>query len=61
MFSSRQSIVGGIEVVQLADGSRDMRVSIVPSIGNIAYEFSVHEKNYLWFRYAGPGELKAIR
>ena len=51
--------MGGIEVVQLADASRDMRVSIAPSIGNIAYEFSVHEKNYLWFPFAGPAELKA--
>jgi aldose 1-epimerase len=59
MYSARQATVGGIEVLQLADSSRDMRVSIAPSIGNIAYEFSVHEKNYLWFPYAGPAELKA--
>jgi len=59
MYSSSQTSVGGIEVVQLADASRGMRVSIAPSIGNIAYEFSVHEKNYLWFPYAGPAELKA--
>ena len=59
MYSARQAIVDGIEVVQLADDSRDMRVSIAPSIGNIAYEFSVHEKNYLWFPFAGPADLKA--
>jgi aldose 1-epimerase len=59
MYSSSQISVGGIDVVQLADASREMRVSIAPSIGNIAYEFSVHEKNYLWFPYAGPAELRA--
>lgn len=59
MYSARQATIDGIDVVQLADTSRDMRVSIAPSIGNIAYEFSVHEKNYLWFPFAGPAELKA--
>jgi len=58
-YSGIQTRVGGIEVIQLSDASRDMRVSIAPSIGNIAYEFSVHQKNYLWFPYAGPAELKA--
>jgi aldose 1-epimerase len=59
MYSSSQARVGGVEVVQLADASRDIRVSIAPSIGNIAYEFSVHGKNYLRFPFAGPAELKA--
>src|SRR5437870_5704341 len=36
-----------------------MRVSLAPSIGNIAFEFSVHGKNILWFPFPGPDELKA--
>jgi len=59
MYSARRANVDGIETIQLADTSRGMRLSIAPTIGNIAYEFSVHEKNYLWFPLSGPAELKA--
>ena len=59
MYSARQTSIDGIGIIQLADDTRDMRVSIAPSIGNMAYEFSVHGKNYLWFPFSGPAELKA--
>jgi len=36
-----------------------MQVSLAPSVGNIAYEFTVHGKNVLWFPFRGPDELKA--
>jgi aldose 1-epimerase len=41
------------------DTSRDMRVSIALSVGNIAYEFSIRDRNYLWFPFNSPAELKA--
>ena len=34
-------------------------VSIVPSIGNLAYEFKVHGKNALWFPFRSLAEFKA--
>ncbi len=45
-------------MVQLADSSRWMEVSIAPSIGNMAYAFLVNGRNVLWFPYQGPDELK---
>jgi aldose 1-epimerase len=59
MYSASQTVVAGLEVVQLADRERNVRVSIVPSIGNIAYEFAINGKNALWFPFANPSELKA--
>ena len=49
----------GIEIVRLADAARAIEVRIAPSIGNIAYQFTVNGKNVLWFPYGSPAELKA--
>jgi aldose 1-epimerase len=57
-FSTRKTTIDGIEVVQLADATRHMQVSIAPSVGNMAYEFLVDGKNVLWFPFHGPAELK---
>src|SRR5438045_1526567 len=48
-FSAHKAVVNGVEVVQLSDTARQMEVSVVPSIGNIAYEFKVAGKNVLYF------------
>jgi aldose 1-epimerase len=58
-YSARAAVVDGIDVVQLADSAREMQVSLATSVGNIAYEFSVHGRNLLWFPYSGPAELRA--
>ena len=58
MYCCRQAMVDGIEVVELTDAARDMRVSIAPRVGNIAYEYLVNGKNILWFPFSGLGELK---
>ena len=58
-YSAHRTVVDGIEVLQLEDSLRHMRVSIAPSIGNMAYEIDVNGKNALWFPYRSPAELKA--
>jgi aldose 1-epimerase len=42
----------GIAIVRLTDAAHGVEVSIVPSIGNLAYEMKVHGKNILHFPYA---------
>jgi len=49
MFTARQISVGGIPVVRLADSERGIEVSILPTIGNIAYEMKIHGHNILFF------------
>lgn len=57
-YTARKTVVDGVEVVQLADAARRAEVSIAPSIGNMAYEFNVAGKNFLWFPYHSPAEMK---
>ena len=58
-FTARTAVVDGIEVVRLADAARRLEVSIVPSIGNLAYEFKAGGRNLLWFPFGSLAELKA--
>ena len=58
-YSARKTAVEGIEVIELADRARAAEVSIVPSIGNLAYEFKVHGKNALWVPFRSLAEFKA--
>ena len=48
----------GVAIVRLVDAANDVQVSIVPSIGNRAYEMKVHGKNILHFPQADAGEYK---
>jgi aldose 1-epimerase len=48
----------GVPIVRLADVPHDVEVSIVPSIGNRAYEMKVHGKNILHFPYADVSEFQ---
>jgi aldose 1-epimerase len=48
-YTAEKTIDHGIEVVRLRDAARDVTVSIVPTIGNRAYELKVHGKNLLYF------------
>jgi aldose 1-epimerase len=57
-YSARQIAVDGIPVVKLADDARHVEVSIAPSVGNMAYEFMAGGKNFLWFPYQSPAQLK---
>ncbi|MEK7406925.1 MAG: aldose 1-epimerase, partial [Acidobacteriota bacterium] len=58
-YSATKTVVDSIEVVRLTDAAHKTEVSIVPSIGNTAYEMKVNGKNVFWAPYSGPGELKA--
>jgi len=57
-FTARKTTIDGVDVVQLADARNRIEVSIAPSIGNMAYEFKVAGKNYLWFPYHSPAEMR---
>lgn len=48
-YTATQAADHGIAIVRLADAAHGVEVSIVPSIGNRAYEMRVHGKNILYF------------
>jgi aldose 1-epimerase len=50
-YAAVQTEDHGIAIVQLSDGAHGVEVSIVPSIGNLAYEMKVHGRNILHFPY----------
>lgn len=54
-YTAEKTTVEEIEVVRLADRAHKTEVSVVPSIGNIAYEMKVNGKNVFW---VPPGSLK---
>lgn len=58
-YSAQKTVVDSLEVIRLTDAAHKMEVSIVPSIGNTAYEMKVNGKNVFWAPYASPGQLKA--
>jgi aldose 1-epimerase len=58
-FSANRVVVDDIEVLRLADASRNMEVSIAPSIGNNAFEFKVNGVNLLWSPYTSLIEFRA--
>jgi aldose 1-epimerase len=57
-YRAEQIRVDGVDVVRLHDDGRHSSVSIVPSIGNIAYAFNVGDHQVLWTPYNSPAELK---
>jgi aldose 1-epimerase len=48
----------GVPVVRLRDAAKGVEVSILPSIGNRAYEMKVHGKNVLYFPHTDVAEFK---
>ena len=58
-YTAQRVTVDGIEVVRLTDESHKAQVSIVPSLGNNAYEFLVNGKNILWFPQKSLTDYKA--
>ncbi len=58
-YSAANATVDGIEVVRLVDSAHSTQVSIVPSLGNIAYEMNVNGKNAFWFPFASLQDFKA--
>jgi len=48
----------GVAIVRLTDAAHGVEVSMVPSIGNRAYEMKVHGKNILYFPYGDVAEFQ---
>ena len=57
-YSAEQVRIDGSDVVRLRDAARRIEVSVVPSIGNNAFEMKVEGKNILWSPYQTLKELK---
>jgi aldose 1-epimerase len=57
-YTAEKISIDGIEVVRLTDHARHAEVSIVPSIGNNAYEMRVGGKDILWSPYKSLKEFK---
>lgn len=58
-YAAAQVVDRGIPIVRLADGPRGIEVSIVPSIGNRAYEMRVRGENILYFPFEDPSASSA--
>ncbi len=58
-YTAGKFVVDSVEVVRLTDAARKTEVSIVPSVGNIAYEMKVNGKDVFWCPAKGPAEFKA--
>jgi aldose 1-epimerase len=58
-YSARQAVVDTVDVVILADAARKTEVTILPSIGNMAYELKVNGKNVLYVPEGGLAKFKA--
>src|SRR4051794_17225385 len=58
-YSAERAQRDGTEVVRLTDAGHRTVVSIVPSIGNNAFEMLVNGKNIMWFPFTSLTEFKA--
>ena len=57
-YSATRITVDGVAVIRLEDGGHRTHVSVVPSIGNIAYEMTVNGRNLLRFPFPSVAEFK---
>ena len=57
-YTAERTTDHGVPIVRLTDAARGVEVSIVPSIGNRAYEMKVHGKNILYFPQADVAEYQ---
>jgi aldose 1-epimerase len=48
-YTAEKTTDHGVDIVRLTDAASGVVVSIVPSVGNRAYEMKVHGQNILWF------------
>lgn len=58
-YTATKAAVDSTEVIRLTDAAHRMEVSIVPSIGNTAYEVKVNGQNIMWSPYTSLAEWKA--
>jgi len=57
-YSAERISVDGIDVIRLSDARYKTEVSIVPSLGNNAYEMKVNGKHVLWSPYRNLREFR---
>ena len=57
-YTATQLSDDGVAIVRLRDTAHEVEVSIVPAIGNRAYEMKVHGKNILYFESAGVSDFQ---
>src|SRR5579863_6795235 len=60
-YTAAQVDEHGVTVVHLKDAGNETQVSVLPSLGNRVYEFSVRGANALHFPFETPGAAKAER
>jgi aldose 1-epimerase len=58
-YSARRVDVDGLQVVRLTDGRHNTEASIIPSLGNIAYELKANGANAFWWPYKSLSDFKA--
>lgn len=56
-YTARTIQTDGVDTVQLADSTTGVELTIAPSIGNMAYSWTVRGRNFLHFPYASVGEF----
>lgn len=57
-YTAQKTTDHGVAIVRLTDAAKGVEVSLVPSIGNRAYEMKVHGKNILYFPFRDAGEFQ---
>src|SRR5436309_985448 len=57
-YTAERTMDHGVLIVRLIDEAQGVEVSIVPSIGNRAYEMKVHGKNILYFPSTGIDDFQ---
>jgi len=57
-YAAAQVVDHGITTIRLADKPHGIEVSIIPSVGNRAYEMLVRGENILYFPFENPSALK---
>ena len=58
-YSAKTATVDGVEIVLLTDTAHKTEVTVLPSIGNIAYRMLVNGKNAFWTPTENLAQLKA--
>lgn len=58
-YSAKTATADGVPIIRLEDAARKTEVSIIPSVGNIAYEMKVNGADIFWSPYRSIAELKA--
>src|SRR5579862_7587519 len=58
-YTATRVTVDSTEVIRLTDAAHKMEVSIVPSMGNTAYQVQVNGHNIMWSAYHTLAEWKA--